>query len=227
MRLGVIGGMGPASTAYFYSLITDMTEAPADQQHLEIVIYSKPQIPDRTAYILGRSDESPLPALAEAARALEAFGVSYIAVPCVTAHHFYDGISRAVRTPVVNILTATQEHLMSLKIGRVGLLATDGTVASGAFSGLLRSGGIDVLLPSAEEQAGIMNAIYSCKANLPPDRSGIVSAAGRMRECGAEALLLACTELSLINREVRLDGAVDMLEVLARRCIELCGATPR
>ena len=55
-RLGVIGGLGPLATAYFYELITLFTEVTREQEHLEILLFSRPAIPDRTAAIL-RSEE--------------------------------------------------------------------------------------------------------------------------------------------------------------------------
>ena len=55
--LGVIGGLGPMATAYFLQLLTQMTDAATDQNHIEVLIHSKPQIPDRTQYILGKSKD--------------------------------------------------------------------------------------------------------------------------------------------------------------------------
>ena len=55
--LGVIGGLGPMATAYFMQLVIDMTEAATDQQHIPMIIYNCPQIPDRTSFLLGKSEE--------------------------------------------------------------------------------------------------------------------------------------------------------------------------
>ena len=47
MKLGIIGGLGPLATAYYYELLTKMSDVHCDQEHLEIFIHSHPQIPDR------------------------------------------------------------------------------------------------------------------------------------------------------------------------------------
>lgn len=60
MRLGIIGGLGPMATAYFMELLINMTDAKCDQDHLEMIIYNCPSIPDRTAYILGKSNANPV-----------------------------------------------------------------------------------------------------------------------------------------------------------------------
>ena len=71
MRLGVIGGLGPLATAYFMELVIKMTKAECDQEHLDMIIYNCPGTPDRTKYILGQSDENPLPKMMELGQALQ------------------------------------------------------------------------------------------------------------------------------------------------------------
>ena len=60
MRLGVIGGLGPMATAYYLELVVRMTDAKRDQDHPEIMVMDIPTIPDRTAFILGKSEEDPV-----------------------------------------------------------------------------------------------------------------------------------------------------------------------
>ena len=90
--LGILGGLGPAASVYFYRLITEHTKALRDQDHLDIVLMSKASIPDRTEFILGKSADSPLSSMIEGVRALTGAGADLIAIPCNTAHYFYDEI---------------------------------------------------------------------------------------------------------------------------------------
>ncbi|MDF2847201.1 MAG: amino acid racemase, partial [Oerskovia sp.] len=62
--VGVIGGVGPLATAYFLQLVVQLTQAERDQDHLDMVVLNHATIPDRTAFILGRSAEDPAPVLA-------------------------------------------------------------------------------------------------------------------------------------------------------------------
>ena len=64
--LGVIGGMGPIATSYFMELVIKMTDAASDQDHLDMIIYNIPSIPDRTGYILDHSKPNPLPEIGRA-----------------------------------------------------------------------------------------------------------------------------------------------------------------
>ena len=61
MKLGIIGGLGPLASVRFYELLTIMSDVAKDQEHLEMMLYSYPQIPDRTAYILNHHENNPLP----------------------------------------------------------------------------------------------------------------------------------------------------------------------
>ena len=131
--LGIIGGLGPMATAYLMQLLTQMSDAGTDQEHMEIVVYSKPSIPDRTQYILGKSDRSPVPEMVLAGRKLVEFGADLIAVPCITAHYFHDELERQIGIPIINAITETVQCIEQEEIDRVGLMATDGTIQSGLF----------------------------------------------------------------------------------------------
>ena len=103
-KLGVIGGLGPMATAYFYQLITQMSDAGCDQEHMEILLYSKPTIPDRTRYILNNKEENPLDDIVEVGNVLKNAGAEVIAIPCITAHYFHNEIEKAVELPIVHAI---------------------------------------------------------------------------------------------------------------------------
>ena len=110
-KLGVIGGLGPLATEYFYSLINKMTDANRDQDHIEMIIYSKPSIPDRTGYILGKSKENPIIPMIEVGRILGELGVDYIAIPCITGHNFYEVLASEIRVPIIHMVKETAREL--------------------------------------------------------------------------------------------------------------------
>ena len=102
MTLGILGGLGPIATAYFMELLIQMTKAEKDQDHLQMIIYNMPQIPDRTAYILGKSEENPADEMIRLGKQLAAQGADCIAIPCITAHYFYEELSRGIPVPVLH-----------------------------------------------------------------------------------------------------------------------------
>lgn len=223
--LGIIGGVGPMATAYFMELVIDKTPAKADQDNLPMIVFNDPQIPDRTDFILGRSDKNPVPEMVKVARWLERAGADYIAIPCNTAHFFYDEICAAVRIPVLNIMRETTALLAGAGVsgGTVGLMATEGTVHSGVFQSYLAEDDISVMVPGADDQAIVTSLIYDqVKQNKPYDVDAFLAVASRLRDRGADAVIVGCTELSVIYQDLREkpDYFVDSLDALAQRCVD-------
>jgi aspartate racemase len=227
-KLGVIGGLGPLATAYFYELVTEFTEIEVEQEHLEIMLYSAPAIPDRTSYILDNSKPSPIPGIIRVGKSLVDAGCEVIAIPCVTAHHFFDEFSAEIDADIISMTRETAAELKKHGIKSAGIMATDGTVQTGILERELVKEGITPVLPSKEGQQGVMDLIYYCvKSGNPLDLEKFRRISDELREKGAEVIILGCTELSLFRREDIGGGYIDVLEVLASRSIERCGGRVR
>ncbi len=227
-KLGVIGGLGPLATAYFYELVTEFTEIEVEQEHLEIMLYSAPGIPDRTSYILDNTKPSPVPGIIRVGKELANAGCEVIAIPCVTAHHFFDEFSSSIDADIISMTRETALELKKQGIKAAGIMATDGTVKTGILENELVKEGITPVLPSKEAQRGVMELIYYCvKSGNPLDLEKFREISAELRENGAEVIILGCTELSLFRRENIGGGYLDVLEVLASRSIERCGGRVR
>ena len=223
--LAVIGGLGPMATAYFMQLVIDMTDASNDQEHIPMIIYNCPQIPDRTNYLLGKSSENPGPQIIDCGRKIEKAGAELIAVPCITAHALFPEIEDELSTPVLHIIRETVEYLKREGIQRVGLEATDGTVQTKVFQKELEKQGIEVILPSEEKQKMVMHIIYNnVKAGRRVDMERFEQIEAELHEKGAQVIILGCTELSMISRDEKIGhGYLDAMEVLARAAVLQCG----
>lgn len=229
--LGILGGLGPMATAYFYELLTALTVAECDQEHIDMVISSRVSTPDRSAYILGQSDDNPLPDMIDEAKKLEAYGAKLIAIPCNTAHYFYDGISQNVNIPVLNIITETINHLYDTGVTRAALFATEGTCKSGTYRSY-GSGKVEIVTPDKEDQDIITSIIFDdIKRGKEPDIDKFIRIASKMKELGCSRVILGCTELALIKKNFDIiandEFYVDSLEVLARKTVTECGKACR
>lgn len=225
--LGVIGGLGPIATSHFMELVICMTEAQRDQEHLDMIVYHTPSIPDRSSYILDTTLPSPLEPMIELVKKLSQQQVTCIAIPCVTAHYFHEVLSRSVSVPIIHAVEETALHLKSVGAQRVGIMATDGTISSRLFQDHLGNLGITPIIPSSYAQEDIMHLIFNCiKAHHPADMQRFSRVAQELRAHGAEVIILGCTELSLIKRDENIGaGFLDVLEVLAQQSVLRCGAT--
>ena len=224
--LGILGGLGPMATAYFYELLTSLTVVECDQDHIDMVISSRSSTPDRSSYILGQSSDNPLPVMIEEAKKLEAYGADVIAIPCNTAHYFYDGIAKEINIPILNIIDETVDFLYGSGVRKAALFATEGTCKAGTYQ---RSGEgkVEIIAPDKEDQAVITDMIFeSIKKGIDPDIAKFSEIADRMKAIGCERIILGCTELSLVKKNydrIRHDDFfVDSLEILARRTVNAC-----
>ena len=225
ITLGVIGGLGPIATAHFMELIIRMTDAQTDQEHLDMIIYNRPSNPDRTGYILDPTKPNPLPEMVRVGNALARQGAQLIAIPCMTAHYFHRELTRYIEAPIVHAIHETAVHLKKHGITRAGIMATDGTIRSKLFQQELQKHGILPVIPGPEGQKCVMRVIYDdIKANRPVEMDKFDRAAWELRDAGAQAIILGCTELSLVKRDYPIGaGYLDAMEVLAQTCVVRCG----
>ena len=226
--LGILGGLGPMSTFRFCELLTSHTKAARDADHIDMIVSSRATTPDRTDFILGRSKSDPLPVMLEELGRLENAGADLIVIPCNTAHYFYQGLQKECRVPMLNIIEETVAFLQKGNIRRIGLLATEGTVKSGAYADACQKAGIECLVPSEEEQNVISDIIYqSVKQNKQADMGAFLRVAKSLQNRGCEKLVLGCTELSLLDRSgLPFDLFLDSMDVLAYKTILACHKTP-
>jgi aspartate racemase len=224
-RLGVLGGMGPAATADFFAKLVKLTPAHRDQQHIATVICSVPQIPDRTKAIL-EGGPSPLPAMLSALTLLERCGCNFIAIPCNTAHYWFDELQRQATVPIVHIVDAAV-RAVRMKQGdacAVGLLATTATVQAGIYSRRLEQLGIECLVPGTKEQASVMAIIRAIKGGTLDSRVAdqLQDMAAELAARGATSVILGCSELPLaMPRDVSNVFYVDATEALATECVRM------
>lgn len=227
--LGILGGLGPMSGVYFCELLTRHTSAECDQDHLNFILSSRADTPDRTAFITGESQENPVNVMCGEVQRLINAGAEIIAIPCNTAHYFYNAISETASVPVINIIKQTALFCRRSGVGKVGILATEGTVRSGAYSEVFDMAGIEALVPTEDGQKIISRIIYDeIKRGQAPSMEDFMRVANSLLERGCERIILGCTELSLLKRDGALDGDIfiDSLEVLAYSAIRLCGKEP-
>ena len=233
-RVGVVGGIGPAATVDFMQKIVRHTEARHDQEHIKLVVHHNPQIPDRTEYLINEGVDPTIPLFATCRR-LEADEVDFIAMPCNTAHAFVDRLQRYLSIPIINMLTETVTYIDQHypHIRHIGLLATNGTIASRIYHHTFAETDYKLIEPGEAPQQAVMNAIYGdqgVKAGHTQGRcqDDLQTAIEDVTARGAQAVLLGCTELPLLvdeefSRRFPSQNPIflDPTDILAKRCVGL------
>jgi aspartate racemase len=236
--IGVLGGMGPAASVDFYRRIVDATDAARDQDHLHVLIDSDPAVPDRTAFLLGDGAD-PTPTLIAMAQRLERAGAELLVMACNTASAFAPRVAAAVGVPLLNWPDEVATGVLTRQPGltHAGVLATTGTITSGLYQQAFGRHGIDVVVPATPQQDLVMQAIYGpagVKAgspNMSAARDQVTECGRALARSGAQAIVLACTELSVLFAT---GGApswpaptFDAAQVVAERLIDLAGGRLR
>ena len=226
--VGVIGGVGPMATVYYMQRGIEMTKAGCDQEHINMLVFNDCDIPDRTAFITEKSPDNPLPVMVEDAKRLEAAGCEFVVIPCNTAHYFYDKLEQAVEIPVVNIVEETIRYAKARvqDLSCVGIMATTGTIVTGTYQKYAERAGLSFAVPDENEQNLLMQIIYDgVKAGKPVPRADFDRVANHLRAKGAQCLILGCTELSVLKRDLPINDpdVLDSIDVLASETVRRSG----
>jgi aspartate racemase len=170
--------------------------------------------------------------MAQDARQLERAGARFIAVPCNTAQAFHDEVAAAVDIPVIDIVAETIAAARAAvpDLTHVGILATDGTLKAQTYHRTARAAGLTPVVPDDVVQKDVMSMIYDgVKAGMPVERDRFDAAVAHLRAKGAGAVMLACTELSILKTDLAVDepDVVDSLDALAARTVTMAGGRLR
>ena len=227
-KLGVIGGMVPEASCYYYENVIAHTDASKDQEHIDMVILSHATMPDRTEAIMSGDDKYLIHLLQEDARTLESLGVSNIAITCNTSHYFYNQIQKAVQIPVINMIHESVAFAVKEydNVKKIGIMATDGTINSRIYHKECRKMGVTPVKPSEERQKDVMSLIYDdIKSGRPGDRNKFDRVMNEFVRKGCDAVILACTELSVFKGRHEIPSiCLDAMDVLVRESILRSGA---
>lgn len=207
--VGILGGMGPMSTADLMRKVTEKTPVEHEREHLRMLVDSRPQIPDRPAGLLG-TGPSPAPMMQDSARLLEKWGADLIAIPCNTAHGFHSDVQAAVEIPVLNMIGIVSRELgKTLPPGApVGLLSTTAAQQLRIFHDQLPD--FDVVVPAPEIQEDLVaGAILRVKVDdAVQEPCAMLQEAIATLDPSPGAVIAGCTEV-----ELALQGAAQDIPV--------------
>lgn len=201
--IGILGGMGPEATILLMQKVFHaVPDARDDADHIPLIVHQNPQVPSRIKALIEGNGADPAPILAHMAQDLEKAGASALAMPCNTAHHYAPVVQTASPLPFLNMLELTADHLVQAGAKTVGMLASPATRLTGVFDSAFAERGLTPLtLPDDE---AILDVIRAVKAGHPAHQTGpeLGRIARQLRDHGADHLLVACTELSLLTNNL-------------------------
>ena len=222
--IGILGGMGPESTAIFYQAIIKQCQkqygAKYDEDYPEIFIYNLP-IPNIVDGL--KKPEETLKMLVEGANKIDSIGVDFMVMPCNTAHYFYPGMAKSISMPFICIFLATAKKIKSEGYRKVGFLATETTIEYKSFDKDFEKNGIELILPDERDQKKLTKIIFNILAGkkLKKDKRQLQQIIKNLKRKGAEAIVLACTDIPILLKQEDADIKIfDTVEILAESTVK-------
>ena len=227
-RIGVLGGMGPLATQFFYGMIIANTDAKRDQDHVDMIILNHASMPDRTEALLSGDTKALYPKLLEDCVFLEKSGVSHIVIPCNTAHFFMDKLQAEINIPIINMVREVVKDVKEAKGEgiKAGILATDGTIKLGVYQTEMEREGLIPVIPSEDNQRRVMKIIYDgIKSGGEIELEDFMAIEREMIEKGCEYIIMGCTELSCFMSmyDLSQNFYIDAMKTLALKVITAAG----
>ncbi|MEO1104579.1 MAG: amino acid racemase [Pseudomonadota bacterium] len=214
--VGILGGMGPEATVLLMQRIIEKTPAQDDRDHVPLIVANNTQVPSRIEALIEGTGADPAPVLSDMARRLETYGAAALAMPCNTAHAYASAIREAATIPFLDMVAGSVATAANVATAKVGLLASPATRMTRLFETALAPHGLAPLYGADEGKT--LSAIRALKRSSadPAARTIAQDATCELASAGAEVILVACTEFSLIAKELPHPvPVIDTIDVLA------------
>jgi aspartate racemase len=198
--IGLIGGMSWESTAHYYRVLNQQAARELGGLHsAPLIVHSLDFAP--IAQLQADGDwEAAGALLADVAKRLQTAGAEIIGLATNTMHMVADAITRDLDVPFVHIADPTSAALLTDGFGTVGLLGTRFTMEMDFYRDRLMARGLTTLIPEVD-RTNLNAIIYQelCRGIVRNESRLIyVSAIERLAARGAEAVILGCTEITML-----------------------------
>lgn len=200
--VGIIGGLGPETTAEFYLEIIFGCYKKNKVNRPPVLIWNVPLAYKIEEDLITKSvgEERYVPYLIDAAKGLEKGGADFLVMPCNSLHIFIRQIRQAVKIPVLSITEETAKFLVSQKISKIGILSTSTTINRKLYEIVFKKKKIKQVLPNEYDQAKIGKMINNIVINRHDnkDRKELIKIVDKFAKSGLKDVILACTDLQLL-----------------------------
>ncbi|MTI15459.1 aspartate/glutamate racemase family protein [Sansalvadorimonas verongulae] len=207
--IGLLGGMSWESTQSYYKTINESVKVKLGGLHsAKVALYSVNFAEIEERQHQGKWDETA-EILSDAALSVEKGGADFLLICTNTMHKVAPQIEEKLSIPLLHIADTTAEKLIESSVKTVGLLGTAFTMEQNFYKGRLTDKfGIDVVVPEQEDRQTVHNIIYQelCKGEIKESsRQSYISIIDKLKESGAEAVILGCTEIALLVQQQHTD----------------------
>jgi len=220
--VGIIGGLGPETTAEFYLDIIFSCQKKSKTNRPAIIIASVPlsyKI-EENAIMKNKGIEKYVPLLVNEAKRLEKAGADFIVMPCNSLHVFIKEIRSAVSIPALSIIEETAKFLQKRKITKAGIVSTAITARHKLYERELQKHHISYSTPNKNDQLKLNQIIYKLVIGKK-DKSNsmqLLQIINNFKDI--DCVVLACTDLQLLKPVHPTSKIFDTMKILADATVE-------
>jgi len=222
--IGILGGMGPETTADFFKRVIKICEkeynCTKDEDFPKIVIVSVP-IPPVVEKV--EREEELLKVAKEGIRNIVSAGADFIAIPCNTIHIYFEKLQKFSSIPLLNIVEEVAKVAKEKGYKKLGIMATKTTIDKKLYNGYLQKFGIEVITPTQEQILEVAKVIHDVERGeiLDSDKEKLKEIAKSLENRGADAIILGCTELPIVLKQENCDTKLlDSTQILAEATVK-------
>ena len=221
--VGIIGGLGPETTAEFYLELVFGCQKANQKSRPEIVISNVPLPLEVERDFIEKNEgiERYIPFLITEAKRLEKSGMDFLVIPCNSVHVFIEEIRNSVNIPVLSIIEETAKYVKSNKFKKVGIVSTSVTVKRHVYENIFKKESINFVVPNELQLAELSKIIHNLVngIHLNKDREIMLSVINDLKKQGVDAIALACTDLQMLLPSDDEIVIFDTMKVLANSTI--------
>jgi aspartate racemase len=222
--VGIIGGLGPETTAEFYLDIVFSCQKKDKTNRPHIIISSVP-LPykiEEDAITRGVGIDRFSQYLIKEAQRLEKSGADFIVMPCNSLHVFIEDLRNSVKIPVLSIVEETVKFLKKNKMKKAGIVSTSATIKNKLYENAFKKNNIKFETPNEfqQEKLGkfIHNLVIGQQNNR--DREELIDIIGDFQNKKVDCVVLACTDLQLLIPKYTDLEIYDTMKIFADATVE-------
>ncbi|MCJ0932421.1 aspartate/glutamate racemase family protein [Virgibacillus halodenitrificans] len=203
-RIGLLGGMSWESTSEYYRLINQEIQRRLGGLHSAECLLISVNFAEIERYQSLNEWEKAAEVLGDAAMRLEMAGAEFIVICSNTMHKLAQEVEKFIRIPILHIAEATVTRIKQQGIENIGLLGTAYTMEQDFYKGILESQGLRIMTPGQTDREKINHIIFEqlCLGQLLPESHAFFhEVIEKLKEQGAEGIILGCTEIGLLVKQ--------------------------
>lgn len=200
-KIGLVGGLGPASTIDYYTGLIDKTKREQGQTVYPEIVIDSVNMTLHDKALVEKDYDRLSEYLIDSLENLKAAGAEIAAITANTEHIIWDMVCERFPLPVVSVVDAAISEIKKNGYKRVLVFGTVFTLKSGLYDNALEKNEINAIIPTDNDAEQIGKLIYPNLENgivIPEDRQKLIEIAEQyIEKYNTDAMLLGCTELPL------------------------------